>query len=137
MAAPNSLSPVEYEVLFALFQLKEHGQPKVPLRDITREVNRRRKKQDSPTLSTQHVYYYLKNLSKRPFIVKENEKKVARYSLVKGTYKLVQSPPLCVHINDSDFVLICDKTATCRQTPSTKCVEDLVNRGKIVLPTKV
>lgn len=137
MEATNSMSPIEYEVLFALFQLKEHGQPKAVLRDICREVNRRRKRQNSPTLSVQHIYYYLKNLAKRPFIKRENEKRVHRYTLVKGTFKLVQSPPLCIHINDSDFVLICDKTATCREIPSTKCVEDLVNRGRIVLPTKV
>lgn len=133
MAGLQSMTPIEYEVLFALFQLKERGSPSVVLKEICQEVNKRRKDKGNPTLSVQHVYYYLRRLSKRPFVKKENEKKVAHYSLLHGTWKLAQSPPLCIHIDDRHFVLVCDKTSTCRKAPSTDCVKDLANMGKIVL----
>lgn len=134
MAGLQSMTPIEYEVLFAFFQLKERGTPSVVLKEICQEVNKRRKQRGMSTLSVQHVYYYLKRLAKRPFVKKENEKKVAHYWLVHGTWKLKQSPPLCIHIDDRHFVLVCDKTSTCRKEPSIDCVKDLVDTGKLELP---
>jgi hypothetical protein len=134
MAGLQSMTPIEYEVFFALLQLKERGTSSAVLKEICQEVKKRRRQRGIQALSVQHVYYYLKRLSKRPFVKKENEKKIAHYSLVRGTWKLTQSPPLCIHIDDRHFVLICDKTATCRKEPSIECVQDLVNMGNIVLP---
>jgi hypothetical protein len=133
MGSTSSLTPVEYEILFALFQLKEQGKTASALKEICQEVNQRRKQNNVHSLSTQHVFYYLKRLTKRPFIHKDNNNTISRYSLVKGTWKLLQSPPLCIHINDADYVLICDRVGRCRKDPSIKCVEILVNRGKLAL----
>jgi len=135
MGSLASLTPVEYEILFALFQLKQQGKTRVVLKEICQELNHRRKQNEIHSLSTQHVFYYLKRLTRRPFIRKQNDNKVSSYSLVKGTWKLKQSPPLCIHINDADYALICDRVRSCRKEPSIKCVENLVNRGKLTLPT--
>jgi uncharacterized protein YceH (UPF0502 family) len=134
MGSTTSLTPVEYEILFALFQLKHKGFSEVVLKEVCQEVNQRRKQEGIHSLSVQHVYYYLRKLSHRPFVKRRNEKHVSRYSLVKGTFKLIQSPPLCIHINDADFALICDRVARCNKEPSIKCVEYLVNRGTLKLP---
>ncbi|MEM2445420.1 MAG: hypothetical protein QW734_02035 [Candidatus Bathyarchaeia archaeon] len=133
----TSLTPVEYEVLFALLQLKHKGEPEAPLKSIHKEINQRRKSLGMQSISIQHVYYYLKKLTTKPFIKKINHEKITAYKLVKGTWKLIQSPPLCIHFNDADFILICAKTATCRRKPSMKCVERLVNYGLIQIPQKI
>jgi hypothetical protein len=130
----TSLSPIEYDILFALIQLKQKGHSKASLKEICQEVNRWRKQEGIRSLSVQHVYYYLRKLSRRPFVKKQNEKHISFYSLVKGTFKLKQSPLLCLHIDDADFALICDKVPRCNKKPSIKCVEYLVNRGLLKLP---
>lgn len=129
MGVASSLAPLEYEILFALFQLKQKGLTVATLKDVSLEVNLRRRRDGIPRLSVQHVYYYLRKLCSKPFVCRNEAKDVPTYSLVKGSWKLLQSPPLCIHINDADYVLICDKVATCRNEPSIKCVEALVNRG--------
>ncbi len=134
MPNSNAMAPIEYEVFFALLQLKHQGKNKVTLNQICRQVNRRRKSLGERTLSTQHVYYYLKKLIKRPFVKTESDSRVTFYSLKKGTWKLKQYPPLCIHINDADLVLICDRVYTCNKRPSIKCVANLVNQGVISLP---
>ena len=129
------MSPIEYEIFFALLQLKQKGVKKATLKQICKEVNSRRKRHGEHTLSTQHVYYYLKKLIKRPFVKRDKKSRVTLYFLKTGTWKLKQNPPLCIHINDADLVLICDRVYTCRKRPSIKCIKNLVNQGKITLPT--
>ncbi|MCS7124557.1 MAG: hypothetical protein NZ932_03980 [Candidatus Bathyarchaeota archaeon] len=124
MAKPF-LSPIEYEILFALIQLKHKGCRTPTLKDVSNEVNHRRKQVGTQTLSIQHVYYYLKKLTRHPFVKKIARKSLARYMLEKGTWKLAQSPPLCIHINKSDIILICDKASNCKKTPSVECIINL------------
>lgn len=134
----RSMTPVEYEVLFAIFQLKKRGVHPSTLNKIHAEVNTRRRQKNMPTLSAQHVHYYLKRISARPFVKKENSAKVAQYSLVIGDFKLDQFPPLCVHIDKvAEYVLICDKTSTCKHPFCIDCltplIKELVATGKIPL----
>ncbi|VVB52312.1 Uncharacterised protein [uncultured archaeon] len=131
----ESMNPIEYEVLNAFLELKHRGQAKVPLKDLVTEVNKQRRSRDIPTLSPQHVFYYLKKLAERPFITKENGANISKYSLVPGVYKLNQSPPLCLCIGEFTSLLICDKVRTCHKNPSMTCVESLVAGAKQAVPT--
>jgi len=129
------LSPTEYEILFALFQLRTKGMVKVFFKDICKEVNKRRRLNGQKQLSIQLIHYYLKRLRKRPFLKRENSEHITKYSLKNGTWKLNQSPPLCIYIgNDAHFMLVCDKVATCKlPKPNIECIKRLVNMGKIQL----
>jgi len=132
----KSISPLEYEVLYALFQLKSEGNNSASFKQICLELNNRRKQRKKQGLSPQHVNYYLKRLSKRPFIKKTNNEKIRFYSLRHGIWKLNQSPPLCIYINnETSFMLPCDKVNNCKQEkPTVECIKELVNIGKITLP---
>lgn len=127
VATSDSMSPVEYEVLFAMLQLKYRGNDDYVLHDICKEVNRTRKARNQASLSPQHVHYYLKNLATRPFIATTSLSNVTRYSILNGDYKILQSPPLCMKIGPSILVLICDRVWNCHKSASAACKIEVVN----------
>jgi len=134
----KSMSPSEYEVLFALFKLKEEGINSATFNNICEEVNQGRKQNKQKPLSFQLVYYYLSRLIKQPFVEKINTRRLAHYNLKNGLWKLNQSPPLCIFINnDAHLLLTCNEAKTCKkQKPNQECppiktMEELV---KITMP---
>jgi len=119
----KNMSPTEYEVLFALFKLKQNGVNSATFNHICAEVNRMRKQSKQKQLSFQLVYYYLSRLARQPFIRRKNEQKVVKYELKHGLWKLKQSPPLCLFINDDVQTLLpCPEVANCRKRkPNEAC----------------
>ncbi len=132
----KSMSPGQYEILFALFQLKARGVNSAFFKDICREVNKRRKHKKQKPLSIQLIHYHLSQLVKRPFVKRKNDERLTHYALKHGTWKLNQNPPLCIFINnETHFMLTCDKVGVCKkEKPSLDCVKDIVDIGKITLP---
>jgi hypothetical protein len=129
----KNMSPTEYEVLFALFKLKQNGVSAAAFNHICGEVNRMRKQNKQKQLSFQLVYYYLSRLAKQPFIKKENDQKVVTYKLENGLWKLNQSPPLCLFISDDVQTLLpCPEVANCRKRkpdeacPPIKAMKEMV-----------
>jgi len=112
----KSMSPCEYEVLFALFNLKKRGVNSAVFKDICGEVNASRKQNKQKALSFQLVYYYLSRLVKQPFVKRKNSQKLAKYELKDGLWKLNQSPPLCIFINSEVQILLpCPEAANCKK----------------------
>jgi hypothetical protein len=122
------LTPIEYEILFALASLRFKGKKEVILPEIKREINLRRKEANIKPLISQIIYYHLKKLSKRPFVVKKNAKRNTRYCLKNGHWKLKTAPPLCIFISENEGILAlpCLHTKTCRLIPlSDECLKTL------------
>jgi len=119
------LSPLEYEILYALVSLKLKGKPKAILPEIRNEINSRRRKLKKPTLVSQIVYYHLQKLSKRPFVKKQNASRNTTYQLKEGTWRLKTTPPLCIYINShSILVLPCVHAHYCKLKPfSDECLK--------------
>lgn len=142
----KAMSAVEYEIFYAILQLKSKNFDEVALHDITSEVNRARKKHGQSALSPQHVHYYVKLISKRPFIATNSSGHITRYSLIDGSYKVRQNPPLCLYIKSGEVVApdkvvtrvsvnICDRAWTCGKTPSSNCAAEEVPATPIIPDT--
>jgi hypothetical protein len=119
----KSLSPLEYEVFFALIQLRQKGVNAALFKDLCGEVNRRRKSEREKELTVQHIHYYVKRLTMRPFIRKKNTHGEAYYSLKHGVWKINQKPPLCIKItSDRTILLPCTRIKECTFSPSEACL---------------
>jgi len=77
----------------------------------------------------------MSKLLRLPFVKKVNNGGFSNYSLSNGTWKLNQNPPLCINITkELHLMVICDMVSKCKQDkPTTKCIQELVNKGKITL----
>jgi hypothetical protein len=135
----KSMSPTEYEVLFALFKLKKKGVNSAGFKHICGEVNVARKQNKQKALSFQLVYYYLSRLVKQPFVKRKNSQRLAKYELKHGLWKLNQSPPLCVFINNEvQMLLPCPEVTNCKKRkPDTNCppIKLMREMVKTTIPT--
>lgn len=119
----KSMSPLEYEVFFTLVQLRQNGVNEALFKDICTEINRKREQEKEPLLTVQHIHYYVKRLTFRPFIQKRNSNGVTHYSLKHGLWKLPQKPPLCIKITaDKTILMHCVRVKECSEEPSANCL---------------
>lgn len=130
------LKPTEYEILFALFKLKERGVNSATFKDICEQVNMSRKGNKQKPLSFQLVYYYLSRLTKQPFVKRKNSQRLAKYELKHGLWKLNQSPPLCIFINNEVQTLLpCPDVVNCnKRKPDTNCPPIKVMQEMVKIP---
>lgn len=123
----KSLLPVQFEILYTFFKLREKAQKKVLLTDVRKEMNARRKAQNQKPISSQLLFYHLSRLANYPFFRKQNHRRRTKYSLLQGSWKLNQNPPLCVHITSSTHVcLICYDVKVCKKKPDMQCLETIM-----------